>query len=71
MNKHQYFEMPEFYENMHIFSGYYCDQEGQTAVTGPCAPGFYCETGSDNDSPIICPQGKYCPEGTYQKGSLY
>ena len=46
-----------------FISGYYCDQEGQTDVTGPCAPGFYCLTGSDNDSPLICPEGRYCPEG--------
>ena len=48
---------------MTFISGYYCDEEGQTTVTAPCAPGFYCLTGSSVNSSIICPEGRYCPEG--------
>ena len=44
-------------------AGFYCAEEGLTEVTGPCAPGYFCVAGSDNDSPEICPQGRYCPEG--------
>lgn len=56
--------------------GQYCTNPTTGVPDGPCAPGYYCSSGSWTptpggelnlyDSPIgnICPQGHYCPSGT-------
>ena len=46
--------------------GHYCDDLGQTSVSGTCDAGFYCVSGSTNASPDtgVCPAGSYCPEGS-------
>ncbi|XP_069038919.1 neurogenic locus notch homolog protein 3 isoform X1 [Lepisosteus oculatus] len=63
--------------------GYFCSEPGQTAVTGPCLPGFYCLEGSPSSAPTseafggICSPGHFCeggsgvpspcPEGTHRR----
>ncbi|KAL2295829.1 hypothetical protein Nmel_017353 [Mimus melanotis] len=51
-------------------SGHFCALPGQSQVTGPCLPGFYCTGGASSPSPrdaVVgnsCPQGSYCPRGS-------
>eukprot|EP00750_Incisomonas_marina_P016607 INCI19214.1.p1 GENE.INCI19214.1~~INCI19214.1.p1 ORF type:complete len:6126 (+),score=1170.25 INCI19214.1:309-18686(+) len=51
-------------------AGYYCGEEGLTAVSGPCAPGYTCSGGSSTATPTDgvvgdeCLAGRYCPEGS-------
>lgn len=52
-------------------SGSYCNTKGASAVTGPCDPGFYCNSGSTSSRPRNtsegggrCTQGFYCPSGS-------
>lgn len=49
--------------------GKYCDTNGQTAPTGDCSAGYFCESGAWSDSPTTvggypCPAGYYCVNGT-------
>ncbi|KAI8480901.1 hypothetical protein Bbelb_413740, partial [Branchiostoma belcheri] len=52
--------------------GKYCQLPGRDSYTGPCAAGYYCESGVNLDKPTgnhtghgaICPAGHYCPEGS-------
>ena len=53
--------------------GKYCEDAGQSAVTGDCEPGYFCRTGSTSSKPYSivsdeygpCPAGYYCPDGTH------
>lgn len=49
-----------------LSAGYYCGQEGLSAVTGECAAGYYCPAAQVTDSPIdyICPVAHYCETGS-------
>ena len=50
----------------------YCPYYNATSPAGPCAPGYYCSYGSDNDKPEKthkgdagpCTPGHYCPTNT-------
>lgn len=52
--------------------GKYCEFAGKSAVTGDCAAGYYCKTGSPFEKPGDdepnkygpCPKGSYCVAGT-------
>ena len=52
--------------------GMYCPYYNATSPAGPCAPGYYCSYGSDNDKPEKthkgdagpCTPGHYCPTNT-------
>ena len=47
--------------------GYYYPPEAKTEVPEiPCEAGFYCpvKAGVIRITPVICPGGRYCPEGT-------
>ncbi len=49
--------------------GMYCAYPNATRVTGPCEPGYYCRSGSNQAKPESgqtgdagpCPVGRYCP----------
>ena len=52
-------------------AGSYCEEVSLTAVSGDCAPGYYCEAGSPVRNPAtgsgyggLCSVGHYCPEGS-------
>ena len=48
-------------------AGYYGDTEGQTSrtCTGPCQPGYYCDSGSNTSTQHECGSASvYCPEGS-------
>ena len=53
-------------------AGFYCKDLGLTKESGPCAPGYFCESGVDKRIPEgshkglagFCRQGEYCPEGS-------
>lgn len=57
-------------------SGNFCAEYNMSTISGPCAPGYYCETGSATAYPIrnntcsaisrgdVCPTGTYCPIGS-------
>ena len=47
-------------------SGYFCDKQGQSNVSGICAPGFYCPKRSTTSRPSgrECSIGMQCPEGS-------
>lgn len=50
--------------------GYYCENNGQSEVTGKCHAGFYCILGSHLAEPSLsaiggrCSAGEYCPIGS-------
>ena len=52
--------------------GQYCGTTNLTAPSGPCDPGYFCESGSDSATPSNatggvagpCPVGHYCESGT-------
>ncbi|XP_038155551.1 uncharacterized protein LOC119792815 [Cyprinodon tularosa] len=44
--------------------GFYCNQTGLDAPTGPCIAGYYCPWGSSDPFVNPCPFGHYCPVGT-------
>ena len=52
-------------------SGYYCEMEGLSVETAPCAMGYFCTRGASQPNPTdgvtgdVCPMGKYCPVGTH------
>lgn len=53
----------------YILGGYYCDINGLSEPTGPCAPGYYCDGGSTTAMPSgvggnQCTTGSYCPEAS-------
>ncbi|XP_078415887.1 uncharacterized protein LOC144691558 [Cetorhinus maximus] len=53
-------------------AGYFCSEAGADRVTGPCAPGYYCEGGVDTPTPEAnntgkggpCLAGTFCPSGS-------
>lgn len=49
-------------------AGSYCQTQGLTAATGPCAERYYCpdvaQISDSQPSAYICPTGYYCPAGT-------
>ena len=51
-------------------AGFYCESSGLTAVTAPCAAGWFCTGGAtkaqpdDPDEGGICPPGSECPIGS-------
>lgn len=49
-------------------AGSYCDSTGLPAVSGPCAPGYYCPGGQKDRTPseYQCPKGHYCIEGSFE-----
>jgi hypothetical protein len=47
-------------------SGYYCQLDGLTEVSGPCDAGFYCTIGSrSRTQPVPNSEGGPCPKGHY------
>ena len=65
-----------------MFLGKYCNGSGLEAVSGDCAPGYYCPEGQTENTPsnYSCPVGYFCvggkdtpeacPSGTYQVNKL-
>jgi hypothetical protein len=66
-------------ECLSCLPGFYCNYQGQIAVTGPCQAGYYCLAGSNTSAPAPpwaplssaplpiggrCTEGGYCPEGS-------
>jgi len=49
-------------------SGYYCANEGQTAITDYCGVGYYCPDSSTESEPstTYCAAKEYCPQGSYK-----
>ena len=49
--------------------GKYCGDAGLSAISGDCAPGFYCVAGSYELMPASggCTKGHYCPEGSSEE----
>ncbi|GKT33090.1 hypothetical protein ADUPG1_007102, partial [Aduncisulcus paluster] len=47
-------------------AGSYCEDLGGSSVTGKCAAGYYCPSGTKSKNPPsnICPSGYKCPEGS-------
>ena len=52
-------------------SGFYCSQTGLNNPEGPCLAGYYCNNGSQSDTPVSetygdeCPEGFYCPQQSH------
>jgi hypothetical protein len=53
--------------------GFYCATAASTEPTGKCAPGYFCEGGSEMRNPTgssspagQCFEGHYCPQQTYK-----
>ena len=52
--------------------GSYCKDPGQSAITGNCSAGYYCQVGVNMAEPTgnhtgvggICPSGYFCPTGS-------
>ena len=52
-------------------TGYYCESDGLSSVTGPCDAGYYCTLGATTKIQATltleggpCPKGHYCEEGS-------
>lgn len=48
--------------------GSFCEGYGNSFVTGPCSPGYYCPQGSranvSKPSAFLCPKAHFCPGGS-------
>ena len=53
-------------ECLNCTAGFYCNTTGLNAVSGPCAPGFYCPPGQAVQKPnnYQCTKGHLCKEGS-------
>ena len=51
---------------MTLLTGFYCETDGLSNVTGPCQAGSYCPTGSHTPTPHTCDFGFHCPIGSSQ-----
>ena len=54
---------------IYFSGGYYCEQTGLSAPSGPCAAGYYCDGGATTSMPSgaggsHCTAGYYCPEAS-------
>lgn len=48
-----------------VYLGYYCAEHNLTAPNGPCYAGFYCPLSANRPDYIICPEGYFCGNTSY------